>query len=73
MRLNPCSNGILKYHNGDLRSSIEFRLNPCSNGILKYQMVIQFAIVLHSSLNPCSNGILKYYGYLVTNEGTDKS
>ena len=36
MRLNPCSNGILKYGLISFNEVVTNCLNPCSNGILKY-------------------------------------
>ena len=36
IRLNPCSNGILKYFTDMPAKTAHVGLNPCSNGILKY-------------------------------------
>ena len=37
-RLNPCSNGILKYQASVADKANKDCLNPCSNGILKYSL-----------------------------------
>ena len=38
-KLNPCSNGILKYSSWRIDVAIKDGLNPCSNGILKYKAI----------------------------------